>query len=134
MLLQSIQALGLKKLQGSNTGFSYQLCAMYLTTFINPFSTNFTKWSNTLKQLIGNLLTNCLSVFDHFVRNSLVHRSWIDHIHFYLCLGNGFEKWLPKLSSFNRDFSKHFLPLLYGGKNSILNRVFKLNPLRGFFY
>ena len=34
---------------------------------INPFSANFTKWSNTLKQFVGNLATNCLSVFDHFV-------------------------------------------------------------------
>ena len=28
---------------------------------------NFTKWSNTLKQSVGQLLTNCLSVFDYFV-------------------------------------------------------------------
>ena len=34
---------------------------------INPLSVNFTKWSNTPKQLVGNLPTNCLSVFDHFV-------------------------------------------------------------------
>ena len=33
----------------------------------NPFSANFTKWSNTLKQFVGNLPTNCLSVFDKFV-------------------------------------------------------------------
>ena len=33
----------------------------------NPFRANFTKWSNTLKQFIDNLPTNCLSVFDHFV-------------------------------------------------------------------
>ena len=33
----------------------------------NPLSTNFTKWSNTLKQFVGKLPTNCLSVFDHFV-------------------------------------------------------------------
>ena len=33
----------------------------------NPFSANFTKWSNTLKQFVGNLRTNYLSVFDHFV-------------------------------------------------------------------
>ena len=26
----------------------------------NPLSTNFTKWSNTLKQFVGNLPTNCL--------------------------------------------------------------------------
>ena len=34
---------------------------------VNPLSTNPTKWSNTLKQFVGNLPTNCLSVFDHFV-------------------------------------------------------------------
>ena len=34
---------------------------------INPLSANPTKWSNTLKQFIGKLPTNCLSVFDHFV-------------------------------------------------------------------
>ena len=32
-----------------------------------PLSANPTKLSNTLKQFVGNLLTNCLSVFDHFV-------------------------------------------------------------------
>ena len=35
--------------------------------FFNPLCANFTKWSNTLKQFVGNLPTNCLSVFDHFV-------------------------------------------------------------------
>ena len=34
---------------------------------LNPFSANFTKWSNTLKQFVGNLPMNCLSVFDDFV-------------------------------------------------------------------
>ena len=33
----------------------------------NPLSANFTKWSNTLKQFVCKLPTNCLSVFDHFV-------------------------------------------------------------------
>ena len=37
----------------------------------NPFSANIIKWSNTLKQFVGNLPTNCLSVFDHFVRLAL---------------------------------------------------------------
>ena len=35
---------------------------------LNPLSANPTKWSNTLKQLAGNLPTNCFSVFDHFVK------------------------------------------------------------------
>ena len=33
----------------------------------NALSAKITKWSNTLKQFVGNLPTNCLSVFDHFV-------------------------------------------------------------------
>ena len=37
----------------------------------NPLSANPTKWSNTLKQFVGNLPTNCLSVFDHFVKLAL---------------------------------------------------------------
>ena len=52
--------------------------------FINPLSANITKWSNTLKQFIGNLLTNCLSVFDHFVIVALkglrycIETSWLN--------------------------------------------------------
>ena len=38
---------------------------------LNHLTANPTKWSNTLKQFIGKLQTNCLSVFDHFVGLSL---------------------------------------------------------------
>ena len=34
---------------------------------INPLRANPAKWSNTLKQFVGKLPTNCLVVFDHFV-------------------------------------------------------------------
>ena len=34
---------------------------------INSLGGNPTKWSNTLKEFVGNLPRNCLSVFDHFV-------------------------------------------------------------------
>ena len=34
---------------------------------LNPLSANITKWSSTLKQFVGNLPTNCLSMFDDFV-------------------------------------------------------------------
>ena len=50
----------------------------------NPLSANFTRWSDTLKQFVGKLPTNCLSkrfvcklptsffsVFDHFVGSTL---------------------------------------------------------------
>ena len=39
--------------------------------FFNPLNANPTKWSNTLKQFVGRLPTNCLSVFDHFVKLAL---------------------------------------------------------------
>ena len=35
---------------------------------VNLLRANRTKWSNTLKQFVGNLPTNCLSVFDRFVK------------------------------------------------------------------
>ena len=38
-----------------------------LRVLITPLSPNPAKWSNTLKQFVGKLPTNCLSVFDHFV-------------------------------------------------------------------
>ena len=37
----------------------------------NPLGANPAKWSNTLKQFVGKLSTNCLSVFDHFVKLAL---------------------------------------------------------------
>ena len=38
---------------------------------LNPLGANFTKWSNTLKQFVGKLPANSLSVFDHFVALAL---------------------------------------------------------------
>ena len=37
------------------------------TSAVHPLSANFTKWPNTPKHFVGNLPTNCLSVFGHFV-------------------------------------------------------------------
>ena len=39
--------------------------------YVNPLSANPIKWSNTLKQFVGKFPTNCLSVFDHFVKLAL---------------------------------------------------------------
>ena len=38
---------------------------------VNPLNGNPTKCFNTLKQFVSNSPTNCLSVFDHFVRLAL---------------------------------------------------------------
>ena len=41
--------------------------ALFCEFHFNSLSANFTKWSNTLKQFVGNLPTNYLSAFGHFV-------------------------------------------------------------------
>ena len=46
--------------------FSCFFKTYFLNIFLNALSGNPTKWSNTLKQLVGNLPTNCLSAFDDF--------------------------------------------------------------------
>ena len=38
---------------------------------VSPLSANPRKWINTLKQFVGKLPTNYLSVFDHFVKLAL---------------------------------------------------------------
>ena len=50
---------------------SKQTFHQYLKLSINPLSVNPEKWSNTLKQIVGNLPTICLSVFDHFMNLAL---------------------------------------------------------------
>ena len=51
--------------------FFWKFLQNSLRPSFNPLSANPTKWSNTLKQFIGNLPMNCLSVFDHFVKLAL---------------------------------------------------------------
>ena len=48
-----------------NDRSSHQRCSIKKVV-VNPLSVNCTKRSNTLKQFVGKLQTNCLSVFDHF--------------------------------------------------------------------
>ena len=50
-----------------NVAFSIAVLAKKGFEFLNPLSANFAKWSNTLKQFVGKLSTNCLSVFDNTV-------------------------------------------------------------------
>ena len=42
-----------------------------LQIVLNTSGANPTKWPNTLKQFVGKLPSNCLSVFDHFVKLAL---------------------------------------------------------------
>ena len=50
--------------------FNFLMKTLSLIT-LNHLSANPTKWSNTLKQFVGILPKNCLSVFDHFVKLTL---------------------------------------------------------------
>ena len=53
------------------TDISNILNTFLLIIVLNPLSANPTKWPNTLKQFVGKLPTNCLSVFGHFVNLAL---------------------------------------------------------------
>ena len=66
---------------GPNTGKYGPETTPYLDTFhqvedidakwVNPLSTNPTKWASTLKQFVGLFADELLSVFGHFVRLAL---------------------------------------------------------------
>ena len=47
------------------------MCDNDLYNIHNPLTANPIKWSNACKQFVGKLPTNCLSVFNHFVKLSL---------------------------------------------------------------
>ena len=54
--------------------FHIEMLVMFGTKLIKSWhrlTQNATKWPNTLEQFIGNLPTNCLSLFDHFVKLAL---------------------------------------------------------------
>ena len=50
-----------------NKGCAFHPDVFWAYRFFNTLIANPTKWSNTLKEFVAKLPTNCLSVFDHFV-------------------------------------------------------------------
>ena len=64
----------LKQFEQIEIKFNIILSAYWEKTMVsplNPLSANPTKWSNALKQFVGKLPTNCLSVFGNFVNLAL---------------------------------------------------------------
>ena len=55
----------------SRFGFYNAIIVPKMKFPINPLNANPEKWSNTLKQIVGNLPTICLSMFDHFMNLAL---------------------------------------------------------------
>ena len=47
--------------------FRWHATFLFFVYFFNSLSANPRKWSNTLKQFVDSLPTNCLIVFEHFV-------------------------------------------------------------------
>ena len=75
---------------------------------INPLSASPTIWSNTLKQFVCNLSTNCLSVFDHFVGLALKGLSTL------LPLASNQNELNMKVSNFSKiAFEKKPLVLMF---------------------
>ena len=72
------------------TVFFFLQCYLSIDLILNPLSANFKKWSNTLKQFVGKLPTNRLSVIDHFVGLSL--KGLTDSLIIFFVLGNA-TKW-----------------------------------------
>ena len=68
----------------------------------NPLSANFTKWSNTLKQFVGKLPTNCLSVFGNFVGLALKGLKTCQILHFKN------ENLYLKITIFNKFYIHRF--------------------------
>ena len=60
----------------------------FLSESFNPLSANVTKWWNTLKQFVGKLPTNCLSVFDYFVGLALKRLSYFQNqsLAYHVCI------------------------------------------------
>ena len=60
-----------EKFQKIHSDFFMEIFHINCQKRLNSLSANPTKRSNALKQFVSNLPTNCLSVFDHFVRLAL---------------------------------------------------------------
>ena len=63
---------------------------------LNPLNANPTKWSNTLKQFVGKLPTNCFSVFDHFVGLAFKGLRLFRKYGWYVCLTYNSETFKSK--------------------------------------
>ena len=61
--------------------------------YFNPLSTNPTKWSNILKQFVGKLPMNCLSVFDHFETGAKRVNSTSKHLT-RKCFRQSYSQWM----------------------------------------
>ena len=72
---------GSKKLKKKKRSLKldFSIVIHFVLFSINPLSAKLTKWPNTLKQFVGNLPKNCLSVSHHFMGlalKGLIYYCW----------------------------------------------------------
>ena len=82
--------------------------ALNFANFSTLLSANPIKWSNTLKQLVGNLPTNCLSVFDHFVGLALkgLRTPFSSSSSAVMSVTVGFKRCLTIINPLSANFTK----------------------------
>ena len=118
-------------------GYRYTLNKVFV---VNPLSTNPTKWLNTLKQFVGKLPTNCLSVFDHFVKlvvTGLRHWSSKNLASFRVCQNLVKNVHFGAFSRVLITVQKHLLVLMHFFKSlkfSIIWTYKKIAPSLFFFF
>ena len=93
---------------------------------LNSLSAKFTKWSNTLKQFVGKLPRNCLSVFDHFVNLALKGLISTFAVSLYFCSKNEERALFESLKAeFNEKLKtveeERLSSEIYSGKFNLLN-------------
>ena len=103
--------------------------------FFNASSANPTKWSNTFKQFVGSLPTNCLSVFDHFVGLAfeglmILLLSFYSRFHLLLSLAPLRIDWLP----WQQHHSFPYLLRYFYCEFLISNWIGTRNTCKLFFY
>ena len=106
--------------------YNYRRGRVCTKSYFNHLSTNPTKWPNTLKQkFINKLSTNCLSMFDHFVRLAYGDTTQ------FVCL------W-KKISKASSIFSVHIYAIysVNTGKDNVqpenIKKPHQMNLLRSF--
>ena len=74
---------------------------------INPLSANPTKWSNTLKQFVGNLPISCLIWYNQYITQ---HFLYID---FYASILVSEKTWSTIVNSLYAEFHLNILFFIY---------------------
>ena len=112
---------------------SFQATGLFLSSlntwdeWVNPLGANPTKLSNTLKQFVGRLPTNCLNVFEHFVELALKGLNRLIYCAAAFAFGRQVEINGPDMVAFST------YSLFYTGRCDAYGKIFKLSRMEKMF-